>query len=90
MNNNRKNRNIKPSLIEPLLLQAKEAAALCGFGLRTWHTYLASGKLPPSYKIAGRRIWKLRDLERWIEWDFPSLEQFIELSKLDNTKGIGK
>lgn len=78
------------SLIEPLLLQAKDAAALCGIGLRTWHTYRASGKLPPSYRIAGRRIWKRRDIERWIEWNFPCLDKFIELSNLENKKGFTK
>lgn len=75
---------------EPLLLQAKEAAGLCGIGLRTWHTYRASGKLPPSYRIAGRRIWKRRDIERWIEWDFPCLDNFIELLKSENLRGNKK
>ena len=63
-----------------LLLSAKDGAALCGFGLRTWHTYRASGALPPSHKIMGRRVWKRKDLECWIDWNFPSLERFIELS----------
>ena len=62
----------------PLLLSAKDAAKLCGIGVRTWHTYRASGKLPPSFKICGRRIWKREDIYHWIDWDFPNLDQFIE------------
>ena len=71
----------------PLLLSAKQATRLCGIGLRTWHTYRSSGKLPPSHKIAGRRIWKRRDVERWIEWDFPCLDRFIELSEMEKRNG---
>ena len=78
---NEPDRVIDNDATAPLLLSAKQAATLCGFGLRTWHTYRASGKLPPSFKIAGRRIWKRQDIERWINWDFPCLDRFIELSK---------
>ncbi|MHC5135117.1 MAG: helix-turn-helix transcriptional regulator [Planctomycetota bacterium] len=67
----------------PLLLSARDAAKLCGIGLRTWHSYRASGKLPPSFKIGGRRVWKRKDIYRWVDWDFPNLDRFIDLEKIN-------
>ncbi len=65
--------------IEPLLVRAKQAAGICSISPRKWADLQASGKIPPSYKLGGCRVWKTEHLRLWIEWDFPNIEKFNQL-----------
>ena len=67
-----------PNII-PELLSAKDAAILVGCGESTWRTWAASGKTPPSYKLAGKRVWKRSEVLQWIDYNFPSTHRFIQI-----------
>ena len=63
-----------------LLCSIDETAALLGLGRRTVYTLMHGGKLPPSHKIGGKRVFVRADIERWVELGMPSLERFMTLT----------
>ena len=65
--------------LEPLLVRANQAAALCGVSPRMWADLRSSGKLPPSFKLGGCVVWKVEHLRLWIKWDMPNLVRFEQL-----------
>jgi len=65
--------------IEPLLIDAKTAAALCGVSERSWYTLIAAGIAPPSIKLSGRRLWRMDILRRWVQANCPPIDQFIRI-----------
>ncbi len=67
--------------IEPLLLSVSQTALLLGIGRRTLYGLIAAGKLPPSFLLGGRRIFRRSDLETWIDLGMPPLERFLVLTK---------
>ena len=71
--------------LEPLLLSAKQAAALCGgISVRTWWSLVATGQAPPSIRLRGRRLWDLKSLRRWTELGCPTLDKFLILQEAYN------
>jgi predicted DNA-binding transcriptional regulator AlpA len=67
--------------IEPLLLRAEQAAALCGLAVSTWYSLMSSGQLPPSIKLGKARLWRLDILKQWTELDCPPIDRFTQLIK---------
>ncbi|HCO95917.1 MAG TPA: hypothetical protein DIU00_18600 [Phycisphaerales bacterium] len=65
--------------VEPLLLRAEQAAALCNLSVSTWYEYRAAGRIPPSVKIGKARFWRLAILRLWCELDCPPLDKFREI-----------
>ena len=61
---------------EVLAVGAAEAAVMFSIGLRTWWRWNASGKCPKAFRINGRVLWRIVDLERWSAAGFPGREQF--------------
>lgn len=59
-----------------LTVTLKEAAQSLGVAVSTFHDWLAAGKIPDrlSVKIGKRRLFKAREMERWIEAGCPSGE----------------
>ena len=71
--------------LEPLLLSAKQAAALCGgISVRTWWSLVATGQAPPSIRLRGRRLWDLKSLRRWTEICCPPRDKFLILQEAYN------
>jgi len=68
-----------PPALEPLLIRAKQAAAICGVSPRKWADLQASGQIPPSFKLGGCRVWKISDISFWVERDMPSLDAFLKM-----------
>jgi predicted DNA-binding transcriptional regulator AlpA len=50
----------------PLLLTAKQAAAMCGKSLRTWRTWDAAGWIPRPVRIGRSTLWRVDELREWI------------------------
>lgn len=69
-----------PVICEPLLIRAKDAAALCGVSPRKWGDLQASGQIPPSFKLGGCRVWRVSDLKKWVAWGMPNLDRFEALA----------
>jgi predicted DNA-binding transcriptional regulator AlpA len=65
--------------LEPLLLRAEQASAICGLSVSTWYEYMSAGRIPPSIKIGKARLWRLEILRRWCQWDCPPIDKFNQL-----------
>ena len=70
----------------PLLVRAKQAAAMCSVSPRTWATLAATGQIPESFKLAGCRVWRTEDLRLWIRWGMPNSDRFEAMRA--NMKGV--
>jgi len=62
------------------LLNVKAIARYLDVSVRTVYTYKNSGKLPPSHKMGGKRVWLQSDLDTWIKLGMPSLDKFLDLT----------
>ena len=52
--------------ISPLLLTAKQAAAMCSKSLRTWRTWDAAGWIPRPVRIGRSTLWRADELREWV------------------------
>ncbi len=79
-------KQIKTLSVEPLLLRAEQASALCGLSVSTWHEYRTSGRIPPSIKIGKARLWRLEILRLWCKWNCPTIDRFNQLMAAEGQK----
>lgn len=56
---------------EPLLVTAKQAAALCGKALRTWRAWDAAGWIPRPVRVGRSTLWRTAELRAWISAGCP-------------------
>lgn len=56
----------------PLLLTARQAAALCGKSLRTWRSWDSAGVIPRPVRIRRCTLWRADELREWIEAGCPN------------------
>lgn len=68
------------STTEPLLLNARQAAALCGKAVRTWRMWHAAGLIPRPVRIGRSLLWRADELRAWIAADCPCQRQW-EISR---------
>jgi hypothetical protein len=61
---------------ELLLVDAREAAAMCGISPASWHRYKAAGKTPAPVLLGGRVLYRLEDLRLWVDLGCPDREEF--------------
>jgi predicted DNA-binding transcriptional regulator AlpA len=59
-----------------LMLTAAEAAAACGFSLRTWWRYDSAGKIPKAVNFGRSKRWPAGTLRAWVEAGCPDREQW--------------
>jgi predicted DNA-binding transcriptional regulator AlpA len=50
----------------PLLLTARQAAAMCGKSLRTWRSWDAAGWIPKPVRIGRSTLWRAHELREWV------------------------
>jgi hypothetical protein len=59
-------------LVEPLLVDARQAAALLSISLATFWRWDCSGTLGPrGFKRGGKRLWPLAELRTWVREGCP-------------------
>ena len=58
--------------IDSMLIDAKEAAALCGLSRSTWFKLCASGKIPKPLKLGRLTLWRRDELARWVAAGCPA------------------
>ncbi len=63
-------RSDEPTITQ-LAVGAADAAAMMGVSPRNWWRWHAAGRTPPSFKVGGRRLWRVSDLRAWAESGFP-------------------
>ena len=61
---------------DPLLVTAKQAAAMCGKSLRTWRTWDAAGWIPRPVRIGRSTLWRLGKLRAWVTAGCPRREEW--------------
>ena len=64
----------------PLLLNARQAAALCGKSLRTWRSWDAAGVVPRPVRIRRCALWRADELRAWIAAGCPDRQQWEQNS----------
>jgi len=72
-------RQNQPANIEvdtPLLLNARQAAALCGKSLRTWRSWDAAGVVPRPIRIRRCTLWRADELRAWIAAQCPNRREW--------------
>jgi excisionase family DNA binding protein len=57
--------------VEPLLLSARDLAALLRLGLRTVRTMDAAGKLPAPVRVGGSVRWRVSEIHAWLDAGCP-------------------
>ena len=55
----------EPNESQPLLVNAKTAAAMCAKSLRTWRMWDALGLIPRPVRIKRSTLWRLDELKAW-------------------------
>jgi predicted DNA-binding transcriptional regulator AlpA len=53
------------SAMPPLMLRAKDAAALCAVSIRTWRGWDAANKIPRAVRIGRSIFWRTEELRVW-------------------------
>ena len=61
---------------DPLLVTAKQAAAMCGKSLRTWRTWDAAGWIPRPVRIGRSTLWRVDELQEWVAAGCPRREEW--------------
>ena len=64
---------------ESILIDAKEAAALCGMSRTTWYKLVASGKAPSPVKLGMLARWRRNELDDWIAAGCPARQKWDAL-----------
>ncbi len=62
--------------IPRLAVAIKDIAKMVPFAVRTLRRMDTSGRLPLGFKVGGRKLWRLSDLQLWSEWGFPDRAEF--------------
>ena len=64
--------------LEPLLLDARAAAALCGIGRSLWLELHASGRCPLPIRLGRRVVWRREELQAWVRAGCQARERWQE------------
>jgi len=64
----------------PLLVDAVEAARLCGVSRAHWLSLGSSGRIPAPLNLGRRTLWRVIDIERWVAAGCPSRDRFEALA----------
>ncbi len=64
--------------IEAILVDARQAAAACGFSLRSWRSLDAAAAIPRAVRPGGGRVkrWRMTDLRAWSAAGCPDRREF--------------
>lgn len=65
----------------PLLVNAATAAKLCGRSLRTWRSWDATGRTPAPVRIGGSILWRLDEIQAWVEAGCPLRKDWPHTAK---------
>lgn len=71
----------------PLLLNARQAAELCGKSLRTWRSWDSAGFVPRPVRIRRCTLWRADELRRWIAAGCPNRQQWERESRENTHRG---
>ena len=58
------------------LVEAAEAARICGISRTLWYTLKAAGRVPTPVHLGRRVLWRVDELHRWMDAGCPALHQW--------------
>jgi predicted DNA-binding transcriptional regulator AlpA len=61
---------------ETLLLNADDAARICGKSLRTWRSWDAAGWIPNPVRIGRSTLWRADELRAWVAARCPCRQEW--------------
>ncbi len=67
--------------VQPILLSAAESAKLLGIGRSLFYSLRSEGKLPRPRQLGGRVLWQKSELEKWIDHNCPTQQQWEQMKK---------
>ncbi len=67
--------------IEPLMVRADQAAALCGISRTKWYELQSSGRIPRRIKLGEVSLWRVEDLRLWVREACPTVDRFEHIMK---------
>ena len=68
----------------PFLIDAREAARVCGVGLTKWKAFSDPGRIPAPVRLSERKVlWRLDELRSWVhdgcpprhKWEWPTASE---------------
>jgi predicted DNA-binding transcriptional regulator AlpA len=65
-----------PAPAAPLLVDAREAARLCGVSRATWWALHSSGRVPLPVRLGRRTLWAAMELTAWTESGCPPRDRW--------------
>jgi predicted DNA-binding transcriptional regulator AlpA len=75
---------MEKKLNEPLLVDVREAARLCGIGRSTWFRLHSAGRVPLPIKLGRRTLWNRLELALWTAAGCPSRLKWEIMKKNKN------
>lgn len=66
--------------LQPLLVEAEEAARICGISRTSWYSLKAAGQLPLPVRLGRRVLWGIEELRGWIEAGCPVLQRWQQMN----------
>jgi len=69
--------NIDSQTAEPILLDAKQAAAMLSIGRTHLYALHSSGRLPLPLRLGRRTLWRADELKKWVSAGCPSRQKWI-------------
>jgi predicted DNA-binding transcriptional regulator AlpA len=77
--------------LAPLLVSAKQAAALCAISPATWWRWVSSGRVPaPVRPSAGVCRWRLEELQAWVAAGTPTRENWVAMQETETANRNGR
>lgn len=64
------------NMLEPLLLDARQCAALCNISRATWYSLLSSGRCPLPVRLGRRTLWRRDELTAWVAAGCPPRDRW--------------
>lgn len=71
--------------LRPLLVSASDVADILGIGKTLLWEMNSAGRLPRPIKLKRKTLWKLSELERWVEADCPPRDQWERIKVEHNS-----
>lgn len=60
----------------PAMIGAKDAAKMCGIGRSLFLSLVSTARAPKPVRLGRRTLWRVADLQSWIDAGCPSLDSW--------------
>lgn len=67
----RRRRGPELAPVQPLLTDTVGAAHMAGVSVSTWHSLVATRRAPAGFKLGGKVVYRIKELEAWVAQGCP-------------------